>query len=333
MERVCIRSVGGYILLIGLLVLGLLGAVVLAVTTGVAGGGLQAVISRTPEPLWDIIWNMRFPRVVAALLTGASFALAGAIMQLVTHNPLVDSGLLGINSGAGLAVAFGAAAGTAHSYRGSMLHAFCGAAIAVFLVIRLGNQREKQEPALLVLSGSAIAAFLTAVTQAIALAHGLSKSLSFWTAGSLSGMTWPHVMAVAPWLCVALLSGCLLAPHLSILSLGNEMSRGLGINLPLIRTLSFIVVFALAGGSVSLVGGISFIGLIVPHAARFMVGHRPLRFLPVSILLGALLLVLADVAARTVNAPFDTPVGALVSLLGVPIFLVLLRRAEGTRTL
>jgi iron complex transport system permease protein len=324
------------ILLLGSFVL--VAALFLSVSVGVAGGDFQTLLQTlfwalvyadSPSDTGRVMLEMRMPRVLAACFTGAAFALAGAVMQGVTRNPLADAGLLGINAGAGLLIALSAVILPSLSSTGSMLAAFFGAALAVVLVYGLGMGRQSAGPIRLILAGAAIAALLTALSQGIALGFGLAKDLSFWTVGSLSGITWPHLIVVIPWIGVAALVSLLLSERLSVLALGEESAAGLGLNVRAVRLVGLATVLVLAGASVSLVGGISFLGLIVPHAARLLVGSDYRRLMPVSALFGALLLVFSDIAARMIHAPFDTPVGALVAALGVPVFLALTYRGKG----
>lgn len=269
-----------------------------------------------------------------SLLLSVSIGVAGRNIHVLADaifRParLTDLGLLGINAGAGFFVALTAVLFPSLPSIGMMLSAFMGAALAVLLVYGLGTGKHKTGAVQLILAGSAVSALLTALSQGVSLTFGLSKSLSFWTAGSLSGITWQSLVLTIPWIFGAGFVSLLLSGRLSILALGEESAAGLGINIRAVRLLSTIVVLILAGASVSLVGGISFLGLIVPHIVRFLTGEDYRRLLPGSALLGAILLVLADAAARTVHAPFDTPVGALVSAIGVPVFLALTYRKKG----
>lgn len=273
--------------------------------------------------------KMRMPRALAALFSGTAFALAGGVMQGVTRNPLADAGLLGINAGAGFLVALTAVLFPSMSNAGTILSAFFGAALAVALVYGIGIGKYKSGPIRLILAGSAVSALLTSLSQAISLSFGLSRALSFWTAGSLSGITWQSLLLTLPWITGSGLAALLLSGRLSVLALGEESAAGLGVNVKSVRLAGIGCVLVMAGASVSLVGGISFLGLIVPHMARFLTGGDYRRLLPISALFGGILLVLADIAARLVNAPFDTPVGALVSAIGVPLFLVLTYRKKG----
>ncbi|WP_425514087.1 FecCD family ABC transporter permease [Clostridium simiarum] len=329
-----LRTKAGYAFSILLMSIVLLLSILISVSIGVAGGNLKTLLQtlahpNNPSEIGRIMLEMRMPRALAACFTGAAFALAGAIMQGVTGNPLADAGLLGINAGAGLFVALTAVFLPYISVFGTMFSAFLGAALAVLMVYGLGIGKHKAKPIRLILAGSAVSALLTALSQGISLTFGISKDLSFWTAGSLSGIAWPYLIVTTPWIMAAGIVGLLLSEKLSVLALGEESAAGLGVNLWAVRITGMAVVLILAGASVSLVGGISFLGLIVPHSARLLVGTDYRRILPVSALLGAILLVIADVAARTIHAPFDTPVGALVSAIGVPIFLALTYRKKG----
>lgn len=329
-----LRTKMGYVFSLLVMVLVLMLSILFSASIGVAGGNIRILIHTLvypviPSEIGRVMLEMRMPRALAACFTGAAFSLAGGVMQGVTGNPLADAGLLGINAGAGFLVALTAVLLPSVSAFGMTLSAFSGAAIAVLMVYGLGMGKHKTGTIRLILAGSAVSAFLTALSQGISLSFGLSKSLSFWTAGSLSGITWQNLIFTIPWIICAGLISLILSEQLSVLSLGEESAAGLGVNVWRVRLTGIAAVLVMAGASVSLVGGISFIGLIVPHSVRFVFGEDYRRLLPISALLGAILLVLADVAARTINAPFDTPVGALVSAIGVPVFLALTYKKKG----
>jgi iron complex transport system permease protein len=329
-----LRTKTGFALSLVMMGIALLLSLLISVSVGVAGGNISILINALFHPaasadMGRIMLEMRMPRALAACVAGAAFALAGGVMQGVTRNPLADAGLLGINAGAGFFIALAAVILPPLPSSGTMIFAFMGAALAVLLVYGIGMGKHKSGSIRLILAGSAVSALLTALSQGISLTFGLSKSLSFWTAGSLSGITWQSLLLTAPWIVGAGLISQFLSGRLSVLALGEESAAGLGVNVWAVRLVGIGVVLILAGASVSLVGGISFLGLIVPHIARFLAGEDYRRLLPVSALLGSILLVLADIAARTIHAPFDTPVGALVSAIGVPVFLVLTYRKKG----
>jgi iron complex transport system permease protein len=324
----------GFIFLIVAAAVALMLSILLSVSIGVAGGSVATLLKprgvSQANPVMDrIIFEMRLPRTLSACLTGAAFALAGVVMQGITHNPLADSGLLGINAGAGFLVALSAVLWPSMSSLGTMLFAFLGAALAAALVYGLGMGKKTMKPIRLILAGSAVSAMLTALSQGVALSFGLSKNLYFWSSGSLSGISWAQLMMAFPWIIAAIASALLISGKLSILALGEENAAGLGLRIGALRLTGLVAVFVLAGASVSLAGGISFLGLIVPHSARFLAGSDYRRVMPVSALLGGILLVLSDLTARMINAPFDTPVGALVSLIGVPFLFVMTYRKGG----
>ena len=253
-------------------------SILLSISVGVAGGSVKLLLHTLfyPDPsseIGSIMLEMRMPRALAACFTGAAFALAGAVMQGVTRNLLADAGLLGINAGAGFLVALTAVLLPSVSAHGMMLSAFLGAALAVLMVYGLGMGGHKAGPIRLILAGSAVSALLTALSQGISLTFGLSKSLSFWMAGSLSGITWQQLSVVLPWIAGAAFFSLFLSGHLSVLALGEESAVGLGLNVWAIRLAGLSIVLVMAGASVSLVGGISFLGLIVPHSARCLWGR------------------------------------------------------------
>ncbi|MDD2213176.1 MAG: iron ABC transporter permease [Oscillospiraceae bacterium] len=311
----------------------MLGSIAVSVRFGIAGGSWQDLSGSlwtarsSLSPTGAIMLQMRLPRVVAAAACGAAFASAANLMQGLTLNPLADAGLLGINAGAGLLLALAEILWPGHPAGISMLAAFSGALLAVLLVYSLGQSRSRpQSPLRLILAGAAVSALLTALTQALALSFNLSKELSFWTSGSLSGVTWQGLKLTLPGLAVASLLSLPLSGFLSVLALGQSSAQALGINLKRLRLAGLALVLVLAGSSVMLAGGIAYLGLIVPHIARRLTGADYRRQMPATGLLGASLLVWADLAARLINAPYDTPVGALVSLLGVPVYLILIRK-------
>lgn len=329
-------SKAGYASFLLILMVVLLLASMTAVSMGIAGGNLWELVHAVlrmdaSEELSQIMLDMRLPRVIAACITGAAFALSGTLMQGITRSPLADAGLLGINSGACFAAALCTAFFPSLSYNGLMGAAFIGASMAAFIVYGIGAKKRTADPVRLILAGSAVSALLTALSQGVTLAFGLSKDLSFYTAGSLSGILGSRLTMVFPWLLTAAIAALLLAPKLSILALGDESAAGLGVNIGIVRALGLFIVLILAGVSVSLVGGISFVGIIIPHITRKLTGPDYRRIAPAAMLLGAILLVLSDAAARMLQAPFDTPTGALVSVIGVPFFLLLTYRNGRTR--
>ncbi|MDR2028053.1 MAG: iron ABC transporter permease [Treponema sp.] len=314
------------------------GVLILAMALSAARGAAEIPLAT----LWDalfhfdpgqtrhlIVRDLRLPRVIASALVGASFAVAGALMQGITRNPMADSGLMGLNAGAGFALSLCFAFFPGLSYGRIILFSFLGAAMGAALVNGIATlRRGGLSPMRLVLAGAAVSALLAALSQGIALYFNVAQNIMFWTVGGVAGSDWNQIRIILPWIGGALLGAAALSRSVSLLSLGEEVARGLGVRTGLVNALCSLVVLILAGASVSVVGAVSFVGLVIPHTSRFLVGADYRRIIPSSALLGALLMVLADLGARTLNPPFETPVGAIIALIGVPFFLYLARRQK-----
>lgn len=275
----------------------------------------------------QIIMDIRLPREFSAALVGAAFAVAGAIMQGMTRNPLADSGLLGLNSGASLLLAICFAYFPAISFIGLMFSSFLGAGLGALLVFGVAFLvKGGMSPLRLTLAGAAISAFLSALAQGIALHKNVPKELTFWSSGGVAVSTWDEIRIIAPVILISLFCTLLISKQITILSFGDEVSIGLGQNTNLVKVVSIILVLVLAGSAVAMVGAIAFVGLIVPHIVRFFVGNDYRWIIPGSAIIGALLLVMADIISRTIHPPFETPIGAIISLISVPFFLYITTR-------
>lgn len=274
-----------------------------------------------------IIQEIRLPREAGAALVGAAFGVSGAVMQGVTRNPLADPGLLGLTSGATAALAISLAFIPNLSYVGIMIACFVGAALGSLLVIGLSSAKKgKLSPIRVVLAGAAISMFLTAVTEGISLLFKLSKNVSMWTAGGLIGTTWDLLAMVSPVIAVGIVLAVVLSKQLTILSLSEEVAVGLGQKLGQIRALLFFTVILLTGASVALVGNLAFIGLMIPHIVRMFTGTDYRFIVPMSAIIGATFMMLADTAGRMINAPYETPIVAVVAILGLPFFLFVVHK-------
>lgn len=279
-----------------------------------------------------IVVDLRLPRVLASALVGAALAVAGAIMQGTTRNPLADSGLMGLNAGAGFALSICFAFLPGLGYIQIILASFLGTALGAALVNGIASlRRGGNTPMRLVLAGAAVSALLTALSQGIALYFDVAQNIMFWTVGGVAGSNWLQIKIMAPWILGALLVGIILSPSITVLSLGEDVAKGLGLNTMVINALCALVVLILAGASVSVVGAVGFVGLLVPHLARFLVGVDYRWIIPSSAVMGALLMVTADLGARMINPPFETPIGVLTAMVGVPFFLYLARKQKGAR--
>ncbi len=278
------------------------------------------------------IQTLRWPRLLAAFIVGISFAVSGALMQGVTNNPMASPSILGINAGASFGLAIAMIIVPAASLNVSILFAFLGAALAtgviLFLAKRVGG---KATPVYLALAGTAIGAVFTAVTQMLVVFFEVAQDLSYWTAGGISGIRIEQVFLVLPWTMIGLLIAISISKSVTLLSFGEEVAIGLGSNLDRVRAFAGVTVLILSGSAVALAGPIGFVGLITPHIVRKMVGIDYRRVIPFSALVGTVIVVVADVLTRLVNPPYETPLGAITAIIGVPFFIYLANRRGGGR--
>ncbi|WP_238996514.1 FecCD family ABC transporter permease [Paenibacillus pinistramenti] len=274
-----------------------------------------------------VIREVRLPRALAGVMVGAGLAVSGAVMQGMTRNPIADPGLLGLNAGAGFVLAAVFALYPNMSYNTLILYSFIGAGIGAGMVFGIGSLSKKGlTPMRLALSGAAVSALLSALAEGIAVYFKIGQDLAFWYAGGLAGIHWTQVKIMFPWVAAALIGAILLSRSITVLSLGDEVSSGLGQRNGLIRLGGTVVVLVLAGAAVSAVGAIGFLGLLIPHIVRYLVGVDYRWVIPCSGMFGALLIVLADIGSRIINPLQEVPVGGLIALIGVPFFLYLVRR-------
>ncbi|MCM3490173.1 iron ABC transporter permease [Alkalihalophilus marmarensis] len=275
----------------------------------------------------SMLREIRFPRAVGAMAVGAALAVSGAIIQGLTRNPLADPGLLGITAGANVALAITIAFIPAANYFGMMIACFIGAAVGTLMVLGIGaSRRGGFSPFRIVLAGAAVTAFLTAIAEGIGIYFKISKDVSMWTAGGLIGTSWGQLEIVTPFILGGILIAVLLSKQLTILSLSEEVAVGLGQHTTKVKVMLFIVIVILAGAAVALVGNMAFIGLMIPHIVRAVVGTDYRNVLPMSVLFGAGFMLLADLVGRTISAPYETPVAAIVAIIGLPFFLFIVRK-------
>lgn len=280
----------------------------------------------------SVIRELRLPREVGGILVGSALAVAGAIMQGLTRNPLADPGLLGLTSGANAALAATFAFMPAVGYFGTMVACFIGAAVGVMLVFGIAAlRRQNMSPLRMVLAGSAVSALLAAVADGISLKYKISKNVSMWTSGGLIGTTWGQIEAIAPVIALSLIAAILLSRQLTILSLNEGTAVGLGLKTTRVKIVLYVLITLLAGAAVALVGNLAFIGLMIPHLVRVFAGTDYRTILPLSAILGGTFMLFADTLSRMINAPFEVSVAAIVSILGLPFFLFIVRK--GVRSL
>lgn len=278
------------------------------------------------EQIQLILWDIRLPRALTALLVGASLAVSGALMQGITRNPIADPGLLGINAGAGLAMAAGyALLGSLH-YSQILLLCLLGAGLATGLVLGLAYQpRRGLLPSSLILAGAMVASLLTALGQGLTIAFNLATAIIGWQAGGLVGTNWQMLSVIAPPILVGLLLAQLFAYQLTIFSLDRDVAQGLGQNTRTMRLFLLLLVLILSASAVALVGSLALVGLIIPHLLRLWMGQAYRYLLPLAALTGASFLLWCDLLALLLPG---TPLNALVSLLLLPIFLILMRKGQ-----
>ncbi|MDR7317388.1 iron ABC transporter permease [Brevibacillus nitrificans] len=275
----------------------------------------------------QIIQEVRLPRLLGGAMVGASLAVAGAIMQGMTLNPLADSSILGLNSGAGFALALCFAFFPGLPFMYLILYSFLGSGLGAVLIFGIGSlAKGGLTPVRLVLAGAALSAMLSALSEGIALYFKVGQDMAFWYAGGVAGTKWYQLEIMFPWIVIALIGAIAISRSLTMLSLGDEIAKGLGMKTAWVKVVGTLLVLILAGSAVSVVGSVGFVGLIIPHVTRFLVGVDYRWVIPCSAVLGSLLVVFADLAARMVNPPFETPMGALIALIGVPFFLYLARK-------
>ncbi|WJV17667.1 iron ABC transporter permease [Rossellomorea marisflavi] len=320
-----------YIPALSILIIVLCATFLVSVTFGAADTTLSDVWgaltnTRSGDKI-SILQELRFPREVAAILVGAALSVSGAIMQGMTRNPLADPGLLGLTAGANAALAAALAFLPSIGPFGIMLACFIGAAVGAGLVFGIGAaKRGGFSPFRIVLAGAAVSAFLFAVSEGIGLYFKLSKDISMWTAGGLIGTTWNQIYIIGPSILLCVIISMRFSRQLTILSLNEEVAVGLGQRTVLVKSALFILTVILAGSAVALVGNMAFLGLMVPHIARALTGTDYRTIIPVSVVLGSTFMLLADTIGRTVNAPYETPVAAIVSMMGLPFFLFIVRK-------
>lgn len=275
-----------------------------------------------------IIQTVRIPRALIAALVGGSLAVAGALMQAMTRNPLASPSIFGINSGAAFAIVLSVGFFNVTSLTQFTWIAFLGAAVSSTLVYGLGSLgRDGLTPMKITLAGSAMTAFFASLTQGILLGNGKAfDQVLYWLVGSVEGRTMAMLQSVYPYMLIAWVGAFILSPHINILSMGDDVAKGLGQRTIYIKFITAVVIVILAGGSVAVAGPIVFVGIIIPHIVRFIVGIDYRWVIPYCAILGGILLVGADIIARFIVMPKEVHVGVTTAILGVPFFIYIARK-------
>ncbi len=312
---------------------------------GASGTSLWGALGKlaTGVPLTEVervvLWDIRMPRLMLGILVGAALAVGGAVMQGLFRNPLADPGLVGVGAGAGLgaigAIVLGgllpAALIDAAGNWTVPLAAFAGGWLSVVILYRVSTRRGRTSVATMLLAGIALGALAGAVSGILVyMADDRQlRDLTFWGLGSLAGASWAKVLVAGPMIAAALGGALLLGRGLNGLALGEATAHHIGIDVQRLKSGAILTVAAATGAAVAVSGGIGFVGIVVPHLLRLATGPDHTTLLPNAALLGATLLLMADVIARVVIAPAELPIGIVTAVLGAPVFLWILLRRRG----
>lgn len=327
---------------------GLLAAAALAgLATGAAGTSLWQALADLAAgrelALRDsvVLWQIRAPRVLMGCLVGAALAVSGAVLQGLFRNPLADPGIVGVSAGASLgavaAIVLGGSLPLAALLGGWLVPAaaFLGALAATLILYRIATRQGRTSVATMLLAGIALTALVMALTGLLVyLADDAQlRDFTFWNLGSLAGATWSKLTVAAPMILLPLLAVPLLARGLNGLALGEAAAGHMGIPVQRLKAAAVLIVAAATGAAVALSGGIGFVGIVVPHLLRLLSGPDHRMLLPNAALLGAALLLAADVVSRVIIAPAELPIGILTALIGGPFFLFIMLRQRGAADL
>ena len=284
------------------------------------------------ESTEQIIMKVRFPRVVLAILVGAWLSLAGAGFQGVLRNPLADPYILGVSSGAAVGAAFIILFGLHTTLFGLWtipIVAFFTALISLFIVLRLANVQGKYQLETIILSGVVVSAFLGSfVSLMVSLSDKVVNQIVFWLMGSLAMQGWTFTFVLVPYLIIGFIVLIAYSQHLNLFALGERQAAHLGINVNRTRLVILIVSTFITAAAVSIVGTIGFVGLVVPHLVRLIVGPDYRVIIPITAIVGSLYVLWADTLARTLLSPTEIPLGVVTAFLGAPFFGYLLRRSK-----
>jgi ABC-type Fe3+-siderophore transport system permease subunit len=319
-------------------VLGLVAAVVVLMVLLV----LSLMIGSTaiaPSAVWNALFHashdidhfairdFRLPRTIVGLVVGIALGLSGALIQALTRNPLADAGILGVHAGASFAVTVAVGLLGVRDVQGYMWFAFAGALVVTLMVLALGSTRHGRSPVVMVLAGICVGAVLGGAREALQLTDsGAFDAMRSWNAGSIAGRPLDVVWPILPFFAVALVLALAVAGPLNAIALGDDLAVAQGVQLVRTRVLSVIALTLLAGGATAIAGPIVFVGLMVPHVARWLVGpHQPWIF-AYSIVLAPSLLLTSDILGRIVMRPGEIPVGVVTAFVGAPVLVALVRR-------
>lgn len=275
----------------------------------------------------QLVRNGRLPRAISTALVGGFLGITGAMMQGVTRNPIAEPSMMGITQGATLAIAIVSVNQSLYGLLGNTVAALLGSLASGLLVLFFSMQNARNRNlSRLLLAGTALSTFFISLASAIAILNNKSQNLAFWVAGGFRAVTWKSVWLLVIVGIAGTICALFLAKHINIVNLGEDVAIGLGENPVKIRMLTLLLLIPICAVCVSVSGNISFVGLIVPSIIRRRIGVDYRNIMPLSFFLGSAVVVWADIAARLINAPYETPVGLFTSLIGVPFFLWMVRK-------
>lgn len=315
--------------------------IVLAIIVSISYGAKEI----SPFTIWEaltqfngnnvdhtIITTARLPRVIAALLVGAFLAVSGAVMQGMTRNYLASPSIMGVNDGSAFVITLATVFIPGLSNVQMILLSMVGSAIGAGLVFGFGSLvKNGLSPVRLAIIGTVIGTFLSSIAQAIAMYFQVSQTISVWYNAKLQTVNPDLLLVSIPFGIVGLLLALLIAKSVTIASLGEDVALGLGLRTKWVKAISILSVICLTGTAVALVGKIAFVGLIIPHITRFIVGVDYRLIIPCSAVIGAVFLAFCDIFSRFINYPFETPVGVVTAMIGIPFFLYLIKTKGGGR--
>lgn len=292
--------------------------------------------------IWDSIFNysevlelmlirdVRIPRVLSVLMTGGILGIAGAMIQGVTRNPIAEPSLLGISQGATLLIAVFYAMGIAISTTSVMMASLVGAIFSALIVIKfISGRAQNSSVTKILLAGTSMSTFFISLTTIIGLLSNRSQLIAFWVAGGFRDATWSDFKLVFVVGIIGTTIAMMLSQKINILSLGDDVAISLGENPKRIRLVVFLLMIPMSAAAVAVGKNIGFVGLIVPQIIKKIVGEDYKKVIPLSFLLGAILLTYSDIAARMIYSPYETPIGIFTALIGVPFFIVMARKEKG----
>ncbi|AFS77445.1 iron compound ABC transporter, permease component FhuG [Gottschalkia acidurici 9a] len=319
------------IIIISISIMLLIFSIVLSIRLGSVDYTLGEIInlmkSSEMTPDKNVILYIRLPRIILSMILGANLAVSGALLQSVMQNPLADPGLTGVSSGASLAAIIVMLMFPMYSNLVPLV-AFLGGTIACGLVYMLA-WKDGIKPVRIILAGVAVNAMLGGGTNLLSILYNDKiQGILLWVNGSISGKNWADIKLISIYSFIGLILSILCIRKANILQLGDEMATNLGVDISKYRLIISLVAVFIAAVSTSLVGIIGFVGLVVPHISRLLIGSDYKYLLPLSIIIGSILLVLGDTFARTVASPIELPVGIIMAIIGGPFFLYLLRKGQ-----